>query len=222
VLGNLGRYGEALAEIDAFAPIGVEVHGDRHPATLATRYLRAQVLGNLGRHGEALAEIDAFAPIEVEVRGDRHPDTLVTRSLRAQVLSNLGRHGEALAEIDAFAPVQVEVRGDRHRDTLATVSLRIGIEIADMRNIDRVAELRRTIHELDAAVGKNAATTLFARYRLARLLLQQGHTGEARAEITDVISCFDPATDPGHILLRSAKALLAIADGGSARVELTV
>jgi hypothetical protein len=43
VLRNLGRYGEALAKIDAFAPIVVEVKGMRHPDTLNTRYLRASV-----------------------------------------------------------------------------------------------------------------------------------------------------------------------------------
>jgi hypothetical protein len=43
VLESLGRYGEALAEIDAMLPIRTEVSGDRHPATLTTRSLRIGV-----------------------------------------------------------------------------------------------------------------------------------------------------------------------------------
>ena len=70
---HLGRYGEALAEIDAFAPIQAEVQGARHPDTLSTRHLRAGVLQDLGRYGEALAEIDAFAPIQAEVNGAAPP-----------------------------------------------------------------------------------------------------------------------------------------------------
>jgi hypothetical protein len=55
--------------------------------------------------------------------------------------------------------------------------------------------------------------TLFARYRLSRLLLQSGHADEARAEILDTIAQFDLMTDPTHGLLRSAKALLSAIEG---------
>ena len=40
VLSDLGRYGDALAEIDAFSPIQVEVQGARHPAALRTNSLK--------------------------------------------------------------------------------------------------------------------------------------------------------------------------------------
>ncbi len=43
MLESLGRYGEALAEIDAMLPIRTEVSGDRHPGTLTTRSLRIGV-----------------------------------------------------------------------------------------------------------------------------------------------------------------------------------
>jgi len=68
VLHSLGRYDEAVAEIDAFAPIEAEELSLRHPSTLATRRLRASVLQSLGRYDEVLAEI----PIEAEVLGLRH------------------------------------------------------------------------------------------------------------------------------------------------------
>ena len=222
VLNNLGRYGEALAEIDAVTPIRVEVQGERHPDTLTTRSLRAQVLSDLGRHGEALAEIDALALVMAEVNGGRHPYTLATHYLRAVVLSDLGRYGEALAEIDAFAPVHAEVIGECHPHALATRSLRIGIEIAEKRNVDRVAELRDIIASLDAVTGATSRLTLWARYRLARLLFQQGHLAEARTEVTAAIQSFDPATDPGDILLRSTRALLDMIDGKPTEAGLIV
>jgi thioredoxin-like negative regulator of GroEL len=88
---------EALVELDAILPIRVEVQGQRHPDTLATRLLRAKVLSDLGRNDEALAELDAILPIRVEVQGQRHRDTLATRRLRAEVLKNLGRKDEPAA-----------------------------------------------------------------------------------------------------------------------------
>ena len=214
VLQDLGRPADALAEIDAFAPIMAEVKGARHPDTLSTRYLRASVLRDLGRPADALAEIDAFAPIMAEVNGARHPDTLTTRYLRASVLQDLGRPADALAEIDAFAPIKAEVKGARHPHTLATRSLRIGIEIAEHRNVDHMAALTDMIAGLTKALGPSARQTLFARYRLARLWVGQRRMAEAAEELRAVIASFDPQTDPASRLLRSAHALLVQAEGG--------
>lgn len=222
VLTGLGRYADALAEIDTVVPIEGEMRGERHPGTLTTRYLRACVLHDLGRSAEALAEIDAFAAIQVEVQGERHPGTLTTRYLRARVLSDLGRHADALAEIGAFAPVELELHGKWHPSTLATRSLRIGIEIAEIRNIDHAIELRGIISDLRSVIGEVSRNTLLARYRLARLLFQQGRSNEAHVEISDVITRFDPATAPGHILLRSAKALRDMIEGRPVTAILVV
>jgi hypothetical protein len=87
VLNSLGRNDDALAEIEAFAPIQVEVLGARHPDALATLYLRALVLNRLGRDDDALAEIEAFAAIQAEVLGVRHPSTLASRSLYCKLTS---------------------------------------------------------------------------------------------------------------------------------------
>jgi hypothetical protein len=119
VLSSLGRYGEALAEINAFAPIQIEVLGERHPDTLSTRYLRAQVLSNLGRYGEALAEIDAHAPIRVEVQGERHPATLTTRSLRIGVEIAEGRNIDRASELGQIVTALAEATGAHSRQTLS-------------------------------------------------------------------------------------------------------
>ena len=218
----IGQAAEALPRIDYVLSQAREFLPARDPIILDARFVRAQVLSSLGRYGDALAELDAFAPIEAEVKGERHPDTLSTRSLRAKVLSNLGRYGDALAELDAFAPIYAEVQGARHPHTLITRSLRIGIEIAAKRNIDRVVELNELISELGRATGKASERTLFARYRLARLLLQQGHTEVACAEVTRVIEDFDRATAHEHVLLRSAKVLLDMTEGRPAASTLVV
>jgi tetratricopeptide (TPR) repeat protein len=162
----------------------------------------------LGQPVEALGRIDYVLSQAREFLPARDTEILHAQYVRAQVLRNLGRYGEALAEIEAFAPILADVKGARHPDALITRSLRIGVEIAARQNIDHDADLREIIDELGRARGRTSRPTLSARYRLSRLLLQQGQSDAARAEVIWVIADFDPATYPAHDLLRSAKALL--------------
>jgi hypothetical protein len=171
------------------------------------------VLIDLRRYADALLEIDDFAPVKAEVKGVDHPHTLATRYLRAVCLANLARWDEAVSEIESLYPIQVETLGASHIETVLTRSARIGIDIAARRDADLTSKLREVISVLTVATGPKSKGTLFARYRLSRLLLQRGHADQARAEIVDTIAHFDPITDPGDSLLRSARALLDAIDG---------
>jgi tetratricopeptide (TPR) repeat protein len=221
VLSDLGRYGEALTEIDDLAPVMAEVQGSRHPQTLTTRYLRAFVLSDCGRYGEALTQIDDFAPVQAEVSGARHPDTRATRYLHAICLANLGRWDEALSELEPLYETRAETLGASHIATVLTRSTCMGIEIAAMCDVDP-SELREVIRILTAATGPRSRWSLLARYRLSRLLLQRGDAEQARTEIVDTIAQFDPMTDPGHSLLRSATALLDAIEGHPTKSALIV
>ena len=167
----------------------------------------------VGHSDQALVRIDHVLTQAREFLASRDTAILDAQTYRAQVLDRLGRYAEALAEIDAFAPIHVEMLGERHPDTLTMRSLRIGIEIAGQQNIDREAELRQIIRDLAKATGTTARNTLSARYRLARLLFQQGQSAAAHAEIVGVVASFDQATDPGHDLLRSATLLRDMIEG---------
>ncbi len=182
-LSNLGRSREALAEIEAFAPIQAAVKGEHHPDTLTTRYLRAKVLRDLGRNREALAEIEAFAPIQSQVIGERHPDTLNIRYLRAQVLSNLGRNEEALREIEALAPITAEVKGEHHPDTLTTRYLRAHVLSRLGRNEEALAEIEAFAPIQAEVKGEHHPHTLTTRYLRALVLSNLERNEEALAEI---------------------------------------
>jgi eukaryotic-like serine/threonine-protein kinase len=126
-LGRLGRYGQALTEID-----GTEKRpgilslreqspdfGPADPFSFAARYLRAKNLVSLGNHDQALAEIDGSdqRPGILRLReqspdlGPTHPDTLTTRSLRGAVLSDLGRYEESERELRFVGAEQEEALG---------------------------------------------------------------------------------------------------------------
>ncbi len=169
-LDVVGRYGEALTEIETNAPVLAEVQGERHPQTLGTRSLRARVLRDLGRYSDALAEIEAYAPVETEVRGELHPEALLTRALRASVLRDLGRYSDALAEIEAYAPVETEVRGERHPDNLVTRSLRASV-LRDLgRYSDALAEIEAYAPVETEVRGERHPQTLVTRSLRASVL----------------------------------------------------
>ena len=150
-LQGLGRYDQALAEIDGTdkrpSILSLEEQspdrGPTHPDTVNTRHLRASILQRLGRYDQALAEIDGtdkrpgILSLEEQSpdRGPTHPSTLTTRHLRASILQDLGRYDQALAEIDGtdkrpgilLAMEQSPDRGPTHPSTLTTRHLRASI-----------------------------------------------------------------------------------------------
>jgi tetratricopeptide (TPR) repeat protein len=150
-LQRLGRFGEALAEIDGDDGVpGIlrlyEQNRDFQPMLariLFARRLRASVLLGLGRYLQALAEIDgskdwlgALSYFQQSTDfGPMHIHTLDTRWLRADVLLALGRYDHALAEIDGVHGQQGVLRaeeqspdlGQTHPLTLSTRSLRADV-----------------------------------------------------------------------------------------------
>jgi tetratricopeptide (TPR) repeat protein len=215
VLYRLGRGDEALDEISDFSALQVDVLGPRHHAVLTTRQLRVDVLSSLARYDDALAELDAFMTTAIEILSPSHPQVSALRHSRAVVLSNLGRYGEALAELDTNDRIELEMKSLSRLLLLRSRSLRIGIEIATMKNVDRLGELREIIRELTSATSSASIPTLYSQYRLARLLYEKGLV-EARNEIEAVINNFDPRTSKDHNLLRASKQLLCAVQGISA------
>jgi tetratricopeptide (TPR) repeat protein len=221
VVSDLGRYDEAISKIDDLVPIVAEVLGEHHPDTLSIRQCRAFVLLESGRYNDALAEIDAFIRTQAEVLGAHHPITLCTARFRARCLANLGHWDEALGEIETLS--RLEESGAPETEKALTRLAKVEIEIAarwDVAHHD--SELREIIRLLTLARGSSFTRTLAARYWLSQHLLQSGHTREARTEITNTINQFDQMTDPGHRLLRSAKALLDVIEGHSINETLVV
>jgi tetratricopeptide (TPR) repeat protein len=180
------------------------------------------VLQALGRYGEALAVYQAVEPVYSEALGAHHNFVLFARRLHAIYLANLERWNEALKAIESVYAIEQETLGLSHMQTVSTRSAQIGIEIAVKRNGDQADELREIIGTLSPVTGPGNSWTLFARYRLSRLLFQRGRMDEAQAEIVDTIAQFDQMTDPGHCLLRSATGLLDAIEGRPTSEKLTV
>lgn len=207
VLDDLGRYDEALAEIDAFAPIEARARGEDDPNVLVTRLLRADALDGLARYTEALAEIDAFAPIAARVLGKDHSDVFVTRLLRARILNHLGRHDEAMADIDTFAQAHAKALGEAHPDVLATRGLRALV-------LDNLGRHDEALAEVDAFAPKQAGTlveshpaVIRTQWLRAKVLHHVGRSTEAMALIESVVESQLETLGPQHRWTRESIAL---------------
>lgn len=180
---KLGRYEDALEEIDTFLPALRVAFGDKHQSVQTTGFLRAVVLDNLGRHKEAFAETETFSRFEVEALGATHPAVQSTRRLRAQILKSLGRDEDALAEIEAFAPIQREALGGNHTDVLATRYLRAAVLDNLGRYEDALAEIDAFAPTLHEEVGANHPNVLATGFLRAVVLENLGRYEDALAEI---------------------------------------
>ncbi|MFF7452559.1 MULTISPECIES: FxSxx-COOH system tetratricopeptide repeat protein [unclassified Streptomyces] len=114
------------------------LHGDEHPATLASANNLAALLWRLGRNEEALALNEKTLETRRRVLGLDHPDTLSTASNLAIRLAEVGRVGEAVVLGEETLAVQRRMLGVEHPDTLRTAhNLAV-----DLTNVGRVGEAR--------------------------------------------------------------------------------
>mgnify|MGYP001099960151 CR=1 FL=1 len=187
ILNSLGRYQEALKEIEELLPISERVMGTQHPDTLTRRHLYAQTLNFLGRYQEALKEVEELLPISERVRGVQHPDTLTTRYLHAQTLYLLEQYLEALKEVEELLPIAEEVTGAKHPDTLVTRNLHATI----LNSLGQYHEALKEVEELlpisNSIRGVQHPENLPLRYLYAQMLYEVRRYLEALKEAEELL-----------------------------------
>jgi hypothetical protein len=99
VLQSLGRFADALAEIDAFASIQAEVLGARHPDTLATESFRIGIAVAAGDRTNKEARLpDIIAGLEAAL-GPKAYRVSRARYRLARSRANDGRLSDAAPEL---------------------------------------------------------------------------------------------------------------------------
>jgi tetratricopeptide (TPR) repeat protein len=122
VLGNCGRFVEALALDTKSLQRVIEVFGPDHPDTLKIRHNIAFWTGQCGNPELAITQLEHVLHGYVQILGNDHPDTLTTRGNLALWLGTYGDTGRAQQELKLLLPDQVRVFGPDHPDTLNTRS----------------------------------------------------------------------------------------------------
>lgn len=204
VLCEFGRFEEALSEFEDILRIESDNYGSTDSVTIVTRSNRAWALSELGRHSEALSELDAVLEIESEKFGIDAPDTLVTRSKRAGTLSKIGHHSEAVSEFNAVLAVRNIPADVIDVDTLSVISNRAPALIGVNRLGEAESDLRMCIAGFEALNPPLRHCAAIARIRLARLLADLGHSGEALELACQAVV----ALEPEHRMLEAARQLV--------------
>jgi tetratricopeptide (TPR) repeat protein len=143
LLGDLGRWEEALAAIEEAVTIRRELAQARSNAILpdlaASLSSQSVLLGNLGRWEEALAAIEEAVTIRRELAQAR-PDAILPElagslSNQSVFLGDLGRRDEALAAIEEAVTIRRELvagRPDAFLPDLAASLSNQSIRLADL------------------------------------------------------------------------------------------
>ncbi|AQZ62948.1 Kinesin light chain [[Actinomadura] parvosata subsp. kistnae] len=224
VLAAQGQHAQAEQEYRAVLALRIEVVGERHPHTLATRYGIAQVLAEQGGYARAEQEYRAVLAVEVEVLGERHPDTLATRYGIARVLAEQGGYAQAEQEYRAILAVEVEVEvlGERHPHTLATRH-EIARVLAEQGGYAQAEQEYRAVLAVTREVlGERHPDTLTTRHEIARMLAAQGGYARAEQEYRAVLAVTREVLGERHphtLATRYGIAQVLAEQGGYAQAE---
>ncbi len=198
VLFDLGRAGEAEAEIRGVLDTMTLMLGPEHPDTLTSRDTLALLLHCRGRLEEAEAEIFGVLKTMTRVLGAEHPDTLTSHVNFAVILRDRGRLAEAEAEIRAVLDIRTQELGPDHADTLLSRGI-LATVLRERGQLDVAeAEIRAAVDAMTQVLGPDHPFTLINRGHIALLLRDLGRLKEAGAEIRAVVDTRNRVIGPGH------------------------
>ena len=157
--------------------------------------------------------------------GDDSTTTARARHNLARVLLQQGRLDEARALADESMAVRLAELGQSHPDTVASLLLSERIDHARDPSAERLGRMGQLISQLAEARSENSFGVLAARSAFARMLLDDGQTERARAEMEATIDRYRTQLVEGHpraAALELDLARLDLIEGrtDSARVRL--
>ncbi|MEV4517150.1 tetratricopeptide repeat protein [Dactylosporangium sp. NPDC049525] len=210
VVGRLGRWAEAHAELTQVCDARTRSLGDRHLDTLDTRHKLAWATGRLRDWEAAEAQLESVLRARVAALGDEHPDTLHTRCCLAWAVGRCGRPEEAQQRYAGVIAARERVLGADHAETLdARHSLAELFVLCD-RFVDAERVLRPLITDRLRVLGAGHPETLDTRprYWLGRALLGQGHRREAERVLRQLADDQTRYLGPDHAATAATLTLL--------------
>jgi len=222
---EIGRFEEAAGHLEASVARLEEVHGARHPDTLATATDLALLYRRLGRAEDAENLLRGTLQAQREALGELHPDTLRSQDLLAALLYRV--RGE-LAEAESMYRLALQGRrvalGERHADTLSTQSQLANL-LGDRNRPEEALELLEdAVAGIDGQHGDDHPATLVVLCDLARLYARLDRLPQAAALYRRTLAAQSRVVGPTHpdtltarnnlgiVLLRQRRPLEALAE----------
>ena len=116
---GLGRYDDAVRELERSVPLWLEVDGPDGPSTLTARSDLAAALLDTGAYERARDELQDVNRRSERTLGAVHEDTLVRKHYLASTLYRLGQLSDAERMFAQIAELRSARDGDANEDTLA-------------------------------------------------------------------------------------------------------
>jgi len=132
--------------------------------------------------------------------GDDSATTAQARHNLAWVLLQQGRLEEARSIADRVLEVRLRELGEAHPDTIASLLLSERIDHAGQPSPDRLDRIAELISQLAEARSENSSGVLAARSAFVRMLLDDGQTERARAEMETTIDRYRTRLVEAHPL----------------------
>jgi tetratricopeptide (TPR) repeat protein len=179
VLGEQGKYEEALQAFQEVYDIEKNILGPERPSTLIARNNMALVLKKQGKYKEAFQAHLEVHEIEKRVLGPEHPSALTTRNYMANVLNKQGKYEGALQAYQEVYEIQNRVLGPKHPDTLTIRNNMAGV-LDNQGKYEEALQAYLEVYEIEKRVlGPEHPSALTTLNNMALVLDKQRKYKEA-------------------------------------------
>lgn len=194
----LGRFGQALEQLEVARDLYQRHRGPDHADTLATMNLLANSYAALGRHDDALTLREQTLARRRQVLGPHHRDTLTSMNNLALSYAALGRWAEAVRLHEETLALRQQHLGVDHPDTLSSMNNLAQALPAVGRQAEATQLQKKTLDLQRATLGPEHTDTLGSMNNLARSYLAEGRYEDARVLHAEVLRLRETTLGPEH------------------------
>lgn len=198
VLGRLGRWELALAELDPLLILSTQRRGPEHHDTLELRRERALALAALGHADAALHEIEGTVAVLELIGEPEEPAITRAHAARAGMLNQLGRDADALSELERVLPIAERVFGVEHYVPLS-IRWQLACVLHSLhRNEEALEDIEMLLSSQEYVFGAQHPLVLQSAALRARIMRALGREAEALLEAKRLLPLHASSFGDGH------------------------
>ncbi|MET0985781.1 MAG: tetratricopeptide repeat protein [Steroidobacteraceae bacterium] len=198
VLGRLGRWELALAELDPLIIMSTQRRGPEHHDSLELRREHALALSALGHADAALHEIDGTLAVLDRIGEPEEPAITCAHAARASILNQLGRATDALSQLERVLPIAERVFGVEHHVPLS-IRWQLACVLHSLhRNEEALDDIEMLLSSQEYVFGAQHPLVLQSAALRARIMRALGREAEALVEAKRLLPLHASSFGDGH------------------------
>ena len=219
-LNELGdSFAQAIDYGKALVADSVQLLGETHPFTLASRNNLALGYLDAGRTGEAIPLLEQTLADRERVLGETHREALVSRHNLALGYEDAGRLEEAIPLYERTFAAFERVLGETHPETMVSRD-HLAIAYQDAGRLEEaIPLLERTLGDSERSLGETHPDTLTSRNNLALAYRDAGRLEEAIPLLERTLGDSERSLGETHPETMVSRNNLALAYRDAGRLE---